>query len=1271
VPVAIDAALHGALADLAAEHRVTMFMVLQAALAALLTRLGAGTDIPIGTPVAGRSDPALEDLVGFFVNSLTLRSDTSGNPGFDALLAQVKETDLAAFAHADVPFDHLVETLRPQRSLARHPLFQVALAFTAAEPGADLPGLRVRREPVEVDGARFDLSWYLTEHSEGIDGVLEYNADLFNPSTARTLADRLVRFLRAAVADPTRPIGDVPLLDEGERARLLEIGTGPDSVEAATFAALLARHATQTPDALALEDDHTRLTYAELDTYANRLANLLARHGARPETRVAVALPRSVRRIAAVLAAAKTGAAFVPVDPDLPAERLAFLLADADPVCVLTDRAAADRLPAGQHSVAMLEDADPEPSTCPDVAVHLDQVAYVIHTSGSTGTPKGVAVTHRGVANLARAQVERLGLTSGARVLQYCAPGFDASVMELLMALTVGGTLVVTPPGPVLGDQLQQLLTHQRITHALIPPAALATLPDGSCPRLTGLMVGGEACPAELVTRWAPDRRMINAYGPTEVTACVTMAGPLAPGAGAPPIGRPVHGVRCYLLDDRLQLVPPGSAGELYLAGPGLARGYLGRPGLSAERFVADPFGPAGTRMYRTGDRACWNADGELEFLGRADDQVKIRGFRVEPGEIERVLARHPAVAQAAVVVREGRLIGYVTGGGEPEQLRAHAAEFLPDYMVPAAIVPLEEFPLTRHGKLDRAQLPEPLRTCVRSLPANRAEEILGGLFAELLRLPEVGVDERFFDLGGDSISSIRLVSRAREAGFAFTARDVFHHQTVRALAAVAKGPLAEPDPDAARDEPTGPLPATPILRWMLERGGPIDRFSQSVLLRVPPRLGLSTLAAALQAILDRHDALRAALTADGMDVRPVGTIRAADLLRHREIGDEAALDDAIAEEFGRTLGGLDPAAGIMLRAVWFDAGPDRPGRLLLVVHHLVIDGVSWRILLPDLQAACDAVNDGRDPGLPQVGTSLRRWAHSLVEEARRPGRVAELAHWRDTLAAPNPPLGSRPLDPARDTTATTSTYTAVLPTQQTAPLLTGLGRGVQEVLLTAFGIALARWRDLPGVLVAVEGHGREETAVAGRVDLSRTVGWFTTRFPVHLDLSGLDLADALAGGRAAETATRRVTETLRAIPDHGLGYGLLRYLNPETAAALSGTEPQVGFNYLGRFQAPGDGGDWSFAAESDALGVGADEDLPAAHLIDLNAVVHDHAAGPELRATWSWPRDVLDQADVEELARLWFTALGALAERLEPEPEHTELSFEELDEFEAELEEA
>jgi non-ribosomal peptide synthase protein (TIGR01720 family) len=673
--------------------------------------------------------------------------------------------------------------------------------------------------------------------------------------------------------------------------------------------------------------------------------------------------------------------------------------------------------------------------------------------------------------------------------------------------------------------------------------------------------------------------------------------------------------------------------------------------------------------MYRSGDLARWRADGVLEFLGRADDQMKLRGFRIEPGEIAAALTGHPAVGQCAVIAREDqpghkRLVAYVVSAMDrapaAEGLRAHLAAKLPEYMVPAAYVVLDRLPLTANGKLDRRALPAPeLTSALRRAPRTAREEVLCGLFAEVLGVERVGIDDNFFALGGDSIISIQLVSRARKAGLVITPRAVFEHRTVAALAAAAT--LVEEAPASLPDIAIGALPATPIMRWFAELSGPIDRFHQSMLLQVPACLQEDHLVGALQAVLDHHDGLRLVARWHGselaLEIAPCGTVDARAYLRRIGISglDDAARRACITEQAQAAEMRLSLTAGVMLQAVWLDAGTSAPGRLLLCIHHWAVDGVSWRILVPDLAAAWAALAGGAVPRLAPRSTSVRRWAHWLVAEAREARRVQELSFWRRMLSAPSVSLVEGSLNRGRDVLGTAGRLTLTLSASLTGSLLTRVPAvfhgSINDVLLTGLVVAIVDWSRGRGratsraVLVDLEGHGREE-ACAG-VDLSRTVGWLTSLCPVRLDIGAVDLDEALAGGAALGRALKLIKEQLRALADNGLGYGLLRYLNAETASQLSGLAvPQIGFNYLGRLAARGTA-DWGPAAEAATFG-GGDPAMPLAHTLEVNALALDGVDGPTLTAIWCFAPALLAEEAVRDLAERWFATLTALVHHTE-----------------------
>ncbi|MFI8460817.1 amino acid adenylation domain-containing protein [Kitasatospora sp. NPDC085464] len=821
VPVTIPAELHGRLVELARAHGVTLFMVLQAGLAALLARSGAGTDIPIGTMSAGRTDEAVSELVGFFVNSLVLRTDVSGDPSFVELLSRVRETDLAAFANQDVPFEYLVETLNPPRALARHPLFQVLLILqNNAAATVDLPGVTVTPRPLGTATAKFDLLVGVAEATDedgapaGIHGGVEYAAELFDRGTVEALVARWVRLLTAAAAGPEQPVGRLDLLDPAESAWLLT--TCNDTaleIPDALLPELFRQQAADSPDAIALVADGAELSYRELDRRVNRLARLLIARGVGPETVVALCQDRSVELVVAMLAVVQAGGAYLPVDPEHPAERIAYVLADCAPVLVVTDKATADRLPAGSDLPRLVVDSTETAAALallPAEAVEAEErtgvlqpahPVYVIYTSGSTGAPKGTVVTHAAFANLLAAVREHVPTDERDRLLALSTVAFDVAAVELHLPLVTGAAVVLAPQGTAQDPAgLAALIRRTGATAVQATPSLWrALLADraftaDSLPDLR-ILVAGEALGSEVAASLRRLGTVTNLYGPTEATVYSTAARLDDPSDGTrPTIGRPVANTRAYVLDAAQRPVPVGVPGELYLAGAGLARGYLGRPGLTAERFVPDPFGPAGSRMYRTGDVARWTAAGELDFLGRADDQVKIRGHRIEPGEVEAVLARHPGIRQAVAVLRKdlpggAGLVGYVVPAGgrvDPAEVRRRAAAFLPEYMVPVAVVALEALPLTPNGKLDRSALPAPdfLTPSGGRAAHGPGEEVLAGLFAEVLGLPAVGAESNFFDLGGHSLLAVALVGRIRAVlGRDVTVRDVFRHPTVAALA--------------------------------------------------------------------------------------------------------------------------------------------------------------------------------------------------------------------------------------------------------------------------------------------------------------------------------------------------------------------------------------------------------------------------------------------------------------------------------------------------------
>ncbi|MBU8838445.1 non-ribosomal peptide synthetase [Mycolicibacterium goodii] len=1264
----LDAARTAAVVQAAREHGVTVGTVLHGAWGLLLGKLLGRNHVVFGSTVSGRGGEldGTESIVGLLINTIPVPMSWDPHASLGKALSDLQDQQSALLDAQQLGLAELAR-LAGVREFFDTMVVVENFPTTGSTDHTDPRGVAFHGF-TGTDSPHYPVSFVAYVDDE-LTLEIKYDAGVVTPAAAERYAERVEHILTAFAETPELPVGRIDLRTNDERQYTANHTSrpGPDRTLDAAFADIAAAY----PEAIAVRCGDTELTYRTLDERAAAVAATLTELGVGAESRVAVALPRSADLIVALLAVLKAGGTYVPIDIGSPAARVQHILADSHPVCLLTDTR--DRF-SGVPQVILAEAArsTARPPASPDSAHdHApDSAAYVIYTSGSTGVPKGVEVTHRNVAALFAGTAAGLFDFGPHDVwTMFHSAAFDFSVWELWGPLLHGGRLVVVEQEVARDpERFVDLLARERVTVLNQTPSAFYPLieADRRLRRdlaLRYVIFGGEALDLRRLAPWYENHeshapRLVNMYGITETCVHVTHRAleSADTASSGSLIGGPIVGLRVHLLDDTLQPVPTGVVGEMYIAGGQVARGYTDRSGLTATRFVANPFDGAGERMYRSGDLAMWSDTGELIYLGRSDSQVKVRGYRIELGEVEAALVALRGVTNAAADVRtddtgRSRLIGYVVGvvgAGEPDTtaLRGELAERLPDYMVPSTLVTLDTLPLTVNGKLDRAALPEP--ETVEPARAPAAEEatdtasLLAGLCSEILGTT-VGVDDDFFTAGGDSIVAIQLVNRARRCGVRITPQQVFVHRTPAGLAAVIDTvdvAADNPEDDAGPD--LGEIMLTPIVQRLAELGGTMTRLNQAELLRTPAGVTVAQLETAVNAVIARHDALRIRLHRPAPMLWSMeATVGAPISITRVDVHDfdDERLRTAIATESDAAADRLDPENGVVVEAVWFDRGPGTQGRLLLVVHHLAVDGVSWRILVEDLAEACRQVLDGQRVALAPVTTSLRSYARTVNENAQHSARLAEFEHWTGVLA----PGGE--LDPQADTVTltvgATRDHEIRLSADDTEPLLTTVPTAahadVTETLVAALHLALCRWRTARGgavdapLVLDLERHGRD--GWGEDLDLSRTVGWFTAIAPVRLPAPGDDLIAVL----------RAVKESLRAAPDGGLGYGQLRYCNPRTAAALArfGT-PQVLFNYLGRWAADAPD-DWASAPEVDALRTGPNPDLGTPYLLEVNAICDDTVDGPRLRATLTYADGDIDEAAVAELGDLWVASLREL----------------------------
>jgi amino acid adenylation domain-containing protein/non-ribosomal peptide synthase protein (TIGR01720 family) len=1290
------------LKELAQTEGVTLYMTLLAVFQILLHRYTGQETILVGSPTSGRSQTEFAEIVGYFVNMVVLRADLSGNPTFKTFLSRVRHTVLNAIAHQDYPFPLLVEQLHLNRDPSRSPLFQVVFALqkpqqfknivdllTTGETGVrvDWGGLELEPFDMSQQEGQFDLILEMVETKEALLGEFRYKTDLFEATTITRMIGHFQNLVEGIVGCPDQPIADIPLLTEVERHQLLvewnntKVEYPQDKCAHQLFEAQIVLN----PGSEAIVSGEGRMTYQELNRRANQLAHYLRTRGVGPDVLVGICTKRSLDMIVAILGTLKAGGAYLPLDPVYPEERLVFMLEDARVPVLLTQEVLKLEIRNWKLETCQMICLDSEWGTIaqesgenPVSGVTTEHLAYAIYTSGSTGKPKGVLISHKGLLNLIFWHLRTFDVTSSDRATQLAGMAFDAAVWEVWPYLTVGASLYLIEPDTLNSPaQLRNWLLSKEISICFVPtPLAeeLLSLEWPPNPPLRIMLTGGD----KLHKYPSPSIpfKFVNNYGPTE-NSVVSTSGLIGPNGqetlSSPSIGRPIANTQAYIFDQHLQPVPIGVPGELHVSGDGLARGYLNRPDLTEEKFILNPCSnePGAcpepsrrARLYKTGDLARYLPNGEIEFLGRIDHQVKIRGFRIELGEIESVLTQHPHIREAVVIAREDtpgnkRLVAYVVqakGEGQKAnttELREYLKKTLPEYMIPSAFVMLESIPLTPNGKVDRRALPVPDRSGLEEgyvMPRTPAEKLLAGIWAEVLGLNQVGIHDNFFELGGDSILSIQIIARARKAGLQLNPSHLFQYQTVAELAPVAEKSLPI---QAEQGLVTGSVPLTPIQQWFFEQNfSEPHHWNQAILLEVRQTLEPSFLAKAVQRIIEHHDALRLRFGQEGSqwqqeckgldEIVPFSYVD----LSHIPERDQGKV---IELEASKLQASLNLSEGPLIRVALFDFGAGKAGRLFLVIHHLAVDGVSWRILLEDLQTAYQQLSQGNAIQFPPKTTSFKEWSSRLTAYSQSETVFAELDYWLKMLSRTqitplpvdyhrntgiSPAIGDQNGAVPRNTVASSAQVLVSLSVDQTQALLQEVPQAyntqINDVLLTALVQTFARCIGRQSLLIDLEGHGREQ--LFENIDVSRTVGWFTTLFPVLLELKEID--------RPGETL-KSIKEQLRRIPNRGIGYGLLRYLSRDSAIRQelqAWPQAEVSFNYLGQLdqvlsRSP------LFTLSRESIGPLRSPQGQRSHLLEINGFVVEG----RLQLEWTYSRNFHKQSTIEHLAQEFINALQAL----------------------------
>ena len=1260
---------------LSRQQGVTLFMTLLTAFKILLHRYSGQNDIAVGSPIANRNFPEIANTIGFFVNTLVLRSDLSENPIFIDLLTQVKSVANNAYKNQDLPFAKLVEELHPDRNLSQNPLFQVMLQFqnqayqlqNSLSPELAIPDLNFTQDWIDTGAIKFDLTWHLIEREDTILTVIEYSTDLFKTDTIQRMFGHFQTLIQNIISNPQARLSELSILTPQETKQVLIDWnqTKTELPDVPCFHQLFEAQVELTPNNIAVETfTEESITYTELNDQANRLAHYLIDIGVSLERKIGICLDRSIDLIIGLLAIQKAGGVYIPLDPNYPQTRLDYIVEDAQINILLTETKYRQNFADNLTVIEVNINKDECPSPLQSAPLHPDNLAYIIYTSGSTGKPKGTMITHRGLVNYLTWAISEYPLTNGCGVPVQSSISFDATITSLYTALLVGQKIVLFPEQKELETLKNVLNSNSEYSLIKLTPAhlnAAARLSDShrllrrktTEPAVTvgqetvkpaqAFIIGGEALTKSAIELWqkrTPQTKFINEYGPTEtVVGCCVYEIPRENNFyNQVPIGNPIANTQLYILDEYLQPVPIGIPGELYIGGYGIARGYLQQPGLTAERFIPNPFVETyhgtslreSSRLYKTGDKARYLPNGTIEYLGRLDNQVKIRGFRIELKEVETVLTKHDSVQSALVVARDDRLIAYIISCGDINTLRSYLREKLPSYMIPSNFVTLDTFPLTPNGKIDKRALPIPNlidRDKPIIHPRTPKETKLAEIWQEVLNRKEISMEDNFFELGGDSILSIQIIARAKQVGLTLTPKQLFQYQTIAGLAAVAE----ENQPiQAQQGLVTGEIPLTPIQHWFFEQNLiNFSHYNQAVLLEVTPNLNGEWLQSALHHLVSHHDALRSRFTKNdsgwvqfNLETLTEISFTTVDLTTV----DRNSQNLSITETANQLQSGLDITTGKMVAAALFRLGNNKSDRLLLIIHHLVVDGVSWRILLEDLVRAYRQLETGKSLQLPPKTTSYQYWGEKLQQYAQEAKVKQELDYW---LNISNKSIAPIPLDISspreNNTVISTKQISVALDQENTRLLLTEVPQAyntrIDDVLLTALMQSFYLWTNSKTLLLDLESYGRGE--IWDALDISRTVGWFTAIYPVKLEIKSFT--------QPGETL-KTIKEQLRQITNQGFNYGVLKYLTSESNQQLPTAE--IAFNYLGQIQLQST--DMIIGLAQESTGNSRHPQAIRRYLLEINGAIDNN----QLKLNWVYSQNFHRKETITKLADNWLKSL-------------------------------